>query len=266
MSARAARPSGWRGPCKASSRCDLDLREELEPLALGGLAKASVEGDEVLTGRTPVGPEERCRKLEGVRSAKRMKEKDARRRLSDVLARLHLDPASGQARHALSSLVLLGARQDVVPPQFCKCRIAFDQRYPPNDDRPVFLHNVSQGSTLSSLQGERYKRRRVPELHQPLSRSSRTALTAALPGTAGRGIFQKPFGSFPEPSRMSPARAFSSRWAGISAAARSSGTILAIGFPRSVTITSSPALTRARYSLRLALSLATGALFMNGLL
>ena len=106
----------------------MDLREELETLALGGLAKASVEGDEVLTSRTSVGPEEPCRKLEGVRSAKRMKEKDARRRLSDVLARLHLDPASGQARHPSSSLVLLGARQDVVPPQSCKCRIALDRK------------------------------------------------------------------------------------------------------------------------------------------
>src|SRR5205814_2052720 len=81
--------------------------------------------------------------------------------------------------------------------------------------------------------------------------------TAPL-GSAGRGSFQNPFGSFPEPSRTSPARASSSRWAGTSASPRPTGTILAIGFPRSVTMTPSPALTRARYSLRLAFSFAAG--------
>lgn len=57
---------------------------------------------------------------------------------------------------------------------------------------------------------------------------------------------------------MRPARANSVR---PTAASRDSGTILAIGRPRSVTITSCPAFTWARYSLSFALSLATPVLF-----
>src|SRR5437870_9533688 len=90
MSARAARPSGWRGPCKASGRCDLDLREELETLALGGLAEALVEADELVTRSTAIGPDKGRAELQSVRRAERMQQKHAAGRLANLMARLNL--------------------------------------------------------------------------------------------------------------------------------------------------------------------------------
>src|SRR5256884_5210142 len=266
MSARAARPSGWRGRSRESGRDDWDLRENLETLALGGLAEALVEATAPGTGSSAIGPQGGRAELQSVRRAERMQQKHAAGRLANLMARMNRGPLSRQARRGLSGLVLLGAREDVVASSPREGRKAFDRCRPPDSDGYVLLNHLPHEGTRRLSHAQRDHRRGVPELHRPLSRSSSRAFSTAPVGSAGRGIFQKPFGSFPEPSRMSPARAFSSRWAGISAAARSRGTILAIGFPRSVTITSSPALTRARYSLRLALSLATGALFMNGLL
>ncbi len=123
------------------------LRQDFEPLALGGLAEALVEADEVLTGSPAVGPEESCRKLEGIRSAKRMQEKDARGRFPDLMARLHLGPVSGQARHGLSGLVFVGAREDVVPSPPGKRRITFDRRRPPDSDG-VFLGDLLDERSL----------------------------------------------------------------------------------------------------------------------
>src|SRR5712692_3083191 len=157
-----------------------------------------------------------------------MQDERARRRVSDLMARLDLDPVIGEAPHDLSRLLLVSARENVV------ASTSWDDR------------------------------RRVPELHRPLSRSSRRAFSTAPAGSAGRGIFQNPFGSLPEPRRTSPVRA--RRWAGTTAWSRLIGTIFAIGFPRSVTITSSPALTRARCSLKVALSLDTVALRISCLL
>src|SRR5437762_8690078 len=114
MSARAARPSGWRGPCKASSRCDWHLREDLETLALGGLAETLVKADELVTRTTAIGPHEGRAELQSVRRAERMQQKHASGRLADLMARLNLGPLSRQAQHGVSGLVLLGAREDIV--------------------------------------------------------------------------------------------------------------------------------------------------------
>src|SRR5438093_10202677 len=219
-----------------------------------------------MTRDTGVGPYEGGGELQGIRGADRMQQEHAAGRFADLIAWLNLGPVSGEAGHRVSGLVFVSPREDIVAAPPCEGGIAFDRCRPPDDEGSVRVGDPPHEGSGRFFHAERDDGRGVPELHRPLSRSSSRAFSTAPVGSAGRGIFQKPFGSFPEPSRMSPARAFSSRWAGISAAARSSGTILAIGFPRSVTITSSPALTRARYSLRLAFSLATGALFMNGLL
>src|SRR5437660_11641508 len=127
MSARAARPSGWAAPCKASGRCDLDLREELETLALGGLAEALVEADELVTRSTAIGPHEGRAELQSVRRAERMQQKHAAGRLANLMARLNLGPLSRQAHHGLSGLVLLGAREDVVASSPREGRKAFDR-------------------------------------------------------------------------------------------------------------------------------------------
>jgi hypothetical protein len=120
------------------------LWQDFEALALGGLAEALVEADEVLTGSPSVGPEESGRKLEGIRSAKRMQQKDARSRFPDLTARLHLGPVSGEACHGVSSLVFVGAREDVVASSPCEGGITLDRRRPPDDDGSVrlddFLH------------------------------------------------------------------------------------------------------------------------------
>src|SRR5207249_9419798 len=131
----------------------------------------------------------------------------SRSRFAELVPRLRLVRAGVEAADYSSCLVLLGAREDVVPPEPCERGITLDRRGPPNGHRSVFLRDVSHTRGVRFPQAERHDRRRVPELHQPLSRSSRTAFTPAPPGTAGRGIFQNPLGSFPEPSRMSPARA-----------------------------------------------------------
>src|SRR5438874_10223955 len=102
MSARAERPSGSRGRSAESVRDDEPvgpLRLDVEPLALGGLAEASVEAHEVLTGGASVRPEKSGSESESVGSAKRMEEKDARSRFSDLVARLHLGPTRGETRH-----------------------------------------------------------------------------------------------------------------------------------------------------------------------
>src|SRR5256885_6897975 len=195
-----------------------------------------------------------------------MQEQNAGGQVADLAAGLDFGPALGKLRHDLPGLVLLGAREDVVAPQPGEGGLTLDRGLPPDDERLVVVHDVSEKARLGLPEAEGDDRRGVPEFHRPPSRSSRRAFTPAPVGSAGRGIFQNPFGSFPEPSRTSPARASSSRWVGTSASPRPTGTILAIGFPRSVTMTSSPALTRARYSLRVAFSFATGALVMNGLL
>ena len=114
------------------------LWQDFEALALGGLAEALVEADEVLTGSPSVCPEESCRKLEGIRRAKRMQEKDARGRFSDLLTGLHLGPVGGQTRHGLPGLVFVGACEDVVPSPPGEGRIAFDRRRPPDSDG-IFL-------------------------------------------------------------------------------------------------------------------------------
>src|SRR5437773_5141751 len=114
MSARAARPSGSRGPCKASGCSDWDLREDLEPLALGRLAEARVEADEVVTRSTAIGPHEGRAELQSVRRAERMQQKHASGRLADLVARLNLGPLSCQAHYGVSGLVFLGARKDEI--------------------------------------------------------------------------------------------------------------------------------------------------------
>src|SRR5947208_7753174 len=264
MSARAARPSGWRGRSRESGRDDWDLRENLETLALGGLAEARVEADELVTRSTAIGRHAGRAALQSVRRAERRQQKHAAGRLANLMARLHLGPLSRQAHHGLSGLVLLGAREDVVASSPREGRKAFDRCRPPDNDGYVLLNHLPHEGTRRLSHAQRDHRRGVPELHRPLSRSSSRAFSTAPVGSAGRGIFQKPFGSFPEPSRMSPARASSRTWGGNRASSRPKGTSFAIGFPRSVTMTSSPALTRARYSLRLAFRFATAALVMTG--
>src|SRR2546430_6808947 len=106
---------------------------------LGGLAESLVERHEVLTRWLSVGPVESRRELERVCSAKRMQEKDARSRFSDLVARLHLGPAGGEAGDDSSCLVLLGAREDVVPPEPCERGITLDRRGPPHGHRSVFF-------------------------------------------------------------------------------------------------------------------------------
>jgi hypothetical protein len=123
------------------------LWQDLEPLSLGGLAESLVKADEVLTGGPSIDPEERCRELESVCRAERVQEEHAGRRISDLVARLNLDPVSGQARHGLSGLVLVGTRQDSVASQPRKSGITFDRRDPPNDDSSVILDDVSRKSS-----------------------------------------------------------------------------------------------------------------------
>src|SRR2546425_12597537 len=134
----------------------------------------------------------------------------------------------------------------------------------PGDERPIVLGDPPQARGRRPSQKKRDDGRRVPELHRPLRRSSTSTFTPAPRVARGRGIFQKPAGKRPEPIRTRPARASSPSSAAAAAASRESGTILAIGRPRSGTITSSPALTRARYSLSFALSCATAALLAMG--
>src|SRR3989442_134258 len=133
----------------------------------------------------------------------------------------------------------------------------------PGDERPV-LGDPPETRRRRFPQTQGNDGRRVPELHRPLRRSSTSTFTPAPRVARGRGIFQKPAGKRPEPIRTRPARASSPSSAAAAAASRESRTILAIGRPRSVTITSSPTLTRARYSLSFALSRATAALLAMG--
>ena len=154
-------------------------------LGLGGLAESVVEANEVSTGGSPVGPQESSRELERVRSAQRMQEQDARRRLADSIAGLHLEPVIGQPRHGLSRLVLASAREDGIASQPCEGGIALDGGCPPDDDCSVFFRDTSHERSLGFSQAERNDRRGVPELHRSLSRSSRTAFTPAPPGTTG---------------------------------------------------------------------------------
>src|SRR5204862_261081 len=204
-----------------------------------------------------VSPQEPRGELEGLSSVELMQEQNAGGQVADLAAGLDFGPALGELRHDLAGLVLQGACEDVVAPQPGEGGLTLDRGLPPDGERLVLVHDVSEKARLGLPEAEGVDRRGVPDPHRPLSRSSRTAFTPAPVGSPGRGIFQNPFGSFPEPSRTSPARASSRRWVGTSASPRPTGTILAIGFPRSVTMTSSPALTRARYSLRVAFSFAT---------
>src|SRR5207248_7457094 len=221
-------------------------------LALGGLAEALVEAHEVMPRGAPIGPQEPRGELERLPGMELMQEQDAGGQVADLAAGLDFGPALGKLRDDLPGLILLGAREDVVAPQPGEGGLTLDRGLPPDDERLVVVYDVSEKARLGLPEAEGDDRRGVPEFHRPLSRSSRTAFTPAPVGSAGRGSFQNPLGSLPEPSRTSPARASSRRWVGTSASPRPTGTILAIGFPRSVTMTSSPALTRARYSLRVA--------------
>src|SRR5438132_4287250 len=269
MSARAERRRGSRGRSAESVRNDervCPLWQDFEPLALGGLTEALIERHERVTRDTGVGPHEGCGELQGIRGAERMQQKHAPGRFADLMAWLNLGPVSGEAGHGVSGLVFVSAREDIVASPPCEGGIAFDRCRPPDDQSSVRVGDPPHEGSRRFFHAERNDGRGVPELHRPPSRSSRRAFSTAPVGSAGRGIFQKPFGSFPDPSRMSPARASSRTWGGNCASSRPKGTIFAIGFPRSVTMISSPALTRARYSLRLAFSLATAALFMGGLL
>jgi len=139
------------------------LRELPEALPLSGLTKPLIEADEIVVRWAAIGPQESGGQLQSVRGSQRMQDERARRRVSDLMARLDLDPVIGEAPHDLSRLLLVSARENVV------ASTSWDDR------------------------------RRVPELHRPLSRSSRRAFSTAPAGSAGRGIFQNPFGSLPEP-------------------------------------------------------------------
>src|SRR5262245_243107 len=75
--------------------------------------------------------------------------------------------------------------------------------------------------------------------------SSRETDYAVIPCTSETFHFQKPFGSFPLPSRRSPCRSRSRRSS--SATPEPIGTRRAIGIRRSVTKISSPLFTRRRF-------------------
>ena len=113
---------------------------------------------------------------------------------------------------------------------------------------------------LINAQG--YKRRGVPELHQPSPLSCKTALTTEPFGSLGLGSFQNPLGNLPDPILISPSFSISINWRGI-LWEPVTGAILAMGRPRSITKTSSPVFTLLRYSLRDALSFDTLAVFIE---
>src|SRR3989441_6779415 len=214
--------------------------------------------------RAAARPQERGRELQGIGGPKRMQEEDPACALSHLPARLDLRPLFRQAAQDASRSLLIAWREDAVAPEARERRVAFDRRTPPGDERPIVLGDPPQARGRRLSQTKRDDGRGVPELHRPLRRSSTSTFTPAPRVALGRGIFQKPAGNRPEPIRTRPARASSASWAAVAAASRESGTILAIGRPRSVTITPSPTLTRARYSLSFALSRATAALLAMG--
>src|SRR5206468_6063990 len=117
------------------------LWKDPKALRLGGLAESIVEANEVSTRGLSVGPQECCRELDRVRSAQRVQEQCACRRLANLMAGLHLEPVRGQSRHGLSRLVLVSTRQDVIASQPCEGGIALDGGHPPDDDRAVFFGN-----------------------------------------------------------------------------------------------------------------------------
>jgi len=124
------------------------LWQDLEALALGSLTEPLIEADELMTGGTAPSPQQPCRELQRISGTKRMQEKHARRSFSQLVARLHLGPVSGQARHDLSRLVFVEARQGVVASPPCKGRITFDRCCPPDDHGSVFLSDLLHEKTL----------------------------------------------------------------------------------------------------------------------
>lgn len=123
---------------------------------------------------------------------------------------------------------------------------ALDTRAPPHDDRAV-LGECAPGRERRRLFDENgHEGRRIPEPHQPDSRSSRIKSEIGRPSVVGVGGRSRIQRGSPRPRLMMPARSRRARRPPSSSAVELAGSSRATGTPRSVIRIVSPALTRSR--------------------
>ena len=130
---------------------------------------------------------------------------------------------------------------------------------PPYDKGRVLVQNIPYSRGTALLDAERHNGRRIPELHQPSSRSRDTAARTVASASTGRGQSQKSAGKGALGRLSSPFLSISFKCSA-SDDAPAMGSKRAIGRPRSVINTSSPAFTWRRYALNDVLSLDTVAI------
>src|SRR5207249_1365980 len=80
-----------------------------------GVLQPLIEADEIVVRGVPVGPQESGRQLQSVRGAQRVQGERACRRVADAMTGLDLGPIRGQMCHDSPHLLLLSAREDLVP-------------------------------------------------------------------------------------------------------------------------------------------------------
>lgn len=241
------------------------LRQYGKSFTLGGFAQTLIQTHKLMPCGPPIGPHNGCGQLKRICSSKRMQEKHTPCLFTNNQTGLNLRPRRQQGMKDCSHLCLIVRAEYLLSSQSRHCGITFHCCPPPCHHSPITHTQFLQIETLRLLKTKRQHCRGIPEFHRPSARSVNNIRNALERRSCGLRIFQKPAGSFPAPKRTKPARARLTRCADSASTERDTGTSLAIGFPRSMTITSSPAFTFAKHALNVALRVDTAADFTKDL-
>src|ERR1043166_2874694 len=211
-----------------------------------------IEADKRLPTRLALDPHESGGQLERIRRPQGMPVEGARRVLPNGLAREHFGPGRRKAGQDGACLLFVGRVEEPFPSEPCESGPAFHHAAPPHDHEAILRQDLPEKRTPGLFQAERNDGGRIPEFHRPVSRSSPSACRPSPWASCGRGSVQTASGTRPEPCATSPACSKAASEGGRAMGSPANGTIFAIGVPRSVTTTSSPALTQAKHARRAA--------------
>ena len=232
-------------------RVDLvGVGEDAEAFEGGGEAERALERDETdAVGALPA-PDQGGGQLQGGAGAQLVDGEDAQGAGAQLVGGLDLEGAGAQVIDHRPGVLEIGGGDPLLPLGGEQGLTALQGRAPPEGHVGVPLEERLDPARGGLAHGERQEGRAVPE-PQTASRSSQSS--EASPSSRSGGSRYWPRGSFQNASSsgFSGARTCPMRTSSCVAAAgdaADSGRMRAIGRPCSVTMTSSPAFTRARVS------------------
>src|SRR5262249_5185330 len=164
----------------------------------------------------------------------------------------NLRPGGGKASKNSACVLFIIRIEDAVAPQTREGGPALDHAAPPHQHQRILSQHLGEQRSPGFIETQPHDGGRIPEYHRPASRSSSSTCRPSPWGSLGRGSVQTSSGTRPEPCLTNPACSRAVSAASGAANGAAIGTIFAIGVPRSVTTTSSPALTQAKHAWRVA--------------